>query len=71
MREPRKQPGQRAQRDRQHEGPVAKRGKRDRHHHARKRRHRLDRQIDPAQHDDEGHARGEDEEHRRVAGELE
>ena len=71
MREAREEPGQRAERHRQHEGPVAERGQRDRHHDAGERGHRLDREVDPAQHDDEGHAGREDEEHGRVAGELE
>ena len=38
---------------------------------ARQRGHRLDRQVDAAEHDDEGDAGGEDEEHGGVAGELE
>ena len=38
--------------------------------HAGQRRHRLDREIDAAQHDDEGDAGRQDEQHGGVAGEL-
>ncbi len=70
VRQPRQEPGERAQRHRQHEGPVAERGERQRHHHAGERGHGLDREVDPAQHDDEGDAGGEDEEDGGVAGEF-
>ena len=57
-------------RDRQHERAVAEARDRQRDDDAGQRRHRLDRQVDAAEHDDEGDAGRQDEQHRGVAGEL-
>ena len=57
--------------DRQQEAAVAEPVDGQRHDDAGERGHRLDRQVDAAEHDDEGDAGGEHEEDRGVAGELE
>ena len=59
-----------ADRDRQHERPVSQARDRERDDDACKRRHRLDGEVDAAEHDHEGDAGRQDEQNRGVAREI-
>ena len=68
--DPGEQPGDRANDDGQQERAIAETGDGQRDDDARERGHRLNRQIDAAEHDDESDAGREREQHRGVAEEI-
>src|SRR5579864_9080207 len=71
MSEAGEQPGNETDEDRKQEGAVAERRQGERHDDARQRGHRLNREVDAAEHDDEADAARENEQGGSVAGELE
>ena len=70
MGDAREEPGEDADADGEPEGAISELRNRERHDDAGERRHRLERQVDAAEHDDEGDPGRENEQNRRVAGQL-